>query len=328
MKSSTKTFLAVVLLISLLWLWRERPRDREESLQETTAEEVQPQAAPDAPLPSVAPTQKKPVRPIESAVTTAPARPLAEPTTNPPPAGTAANSANQTQQKKPPEFALKFVVEDGHAVVEGDIVLGQPSQEDGPITEGHAVVPKMDLWPTRRIPYHIQPHLSDPDRVHQALALFSNTVMEFVPSSGQEQDVLVFETGTGHCKSYVGRIGGKQPIWLSPGCGPREIAHEILHALGFIHEQNRADRDTFIEVINDNVDPRFAGNFEKFPMDFMRVSGLASFDFESIMIYPPWMFAKQGRSTMRPHDGSNRIIPGEGLSPADVERLRQAYGGR
>jgi hypothetical protein len=115
-------------------------------------------------------------------------------------------------------------------------------------------------------------------------------------------------------------------VWISPECQPADIAHEILHALGFVHEQNRADRDNYIDVHFDNIDERYADNFEKLPQEFMRVSGLGEFDFQSLMIYPQWMFAKNGQSTMDPRLRDKLIQPSSRLSVGDVERLNKAYG--
>lgn len=223
------------------------------------------------------------------------------------------------------DFAAPFVVEDGVAVVHEDIVIGKPVGDDPP-EEGWARVPKMRLWPTARIPYHIQPAVENPARVHEALAMFEGTAVRFVPYEGQE-DAIVFDVGTGHCKSYVGYIGGKQQIWLTPACGPREIAHEIMHALGFIHEQNRADRDAFVEVLNDNVDEKHAVNFELFPPEFMAASGRAEFDFESLMIYPTWMFAKGALPTMQSRVPGQRIQPLDAPSARDLERIDLVYRG-
>ena len=48
------------------------------------------------------------------------------------------------------------------------------------------------------------------------------------------------------CSSYVGREGGKQEVILGRDCfsqgdqtAAKNIRHELLHALGFLHEMNR-----------------------------------------------------------------------------------------
>ena len=39
--------------------------------------------------------------------------------------------------------------------------------------------------------------------------------------------------------------------------------HELLHTLGFVHEHTRPDRDDFISVNMDNIEPGKEKNFEK-----------------------------------------------------------------
>lgn len=41
------------------------------------------------------------------------------------------------------------------------------------------------------------------------------------------------------------------------------VLHEMLHNMGFWHEQNRADRDTYVDVIWENINPEFHGQFVK-----------------------------------------------------------------
>jgi hypothetical protein len=218
---------------------------------------------------------------------------------------------------------LRYRLEQGLMVVQGDMVAGVPSEAGTPET-GWVEMSPVESWQGEVIPYHIQPGVPSPERIHQAIALFEGTVVRLVPYNG-EKDALVFEVGEKNCLSYVGRIGGKQPIWISPGCGAEEVAHEIMHALGFIHEQNRTDRDESLLVHFDNIDDTYRSNFEKLPESFMRLSGLGRFDFQSLMIYPAWMFAKSGKSTMEPRLRENLINPGRSLSPGDVERINKAF---
>jgi hypothetical protein len=219
---------------------------------------------------------------------------------------------------------LPYQLDEGLVVVQGDVVLGLPPTDTVPET-GLVEVPGIKLWPGPTIPFFIQPDLKNPERVAQALALFESTPIHFVPLTNQ-QDAIVFVDSTGVCKSYVGRVGGKQPIWLPSNCEPREIAHEIMHALGFVHEQNRSDRDGFIEVNFDNIDEAQKGNFEKLPTDFMKASGAGPFDFESLMIYPVWMFSKNGQSTMQSKVKDQPIAPASSLSKTDIERIYHVYG--
>ena len=57
------------------------------------------------------------------------------------------------------------------------------------------------------------------------------------------------------CHSVVGRRGGWQEVGLSDSCLQPQgvIIHELLHVLGLWHEQSRQDRDSYIEVLWDNI---------------------------------------------------------------------------
>ena len=230
--------------------------------------------------------------------------------------------------EKPHELdAVSFKVEDGLAVVDADIVLGEPAA--GSPETGYAAAPKLRLWESSRIPYYIQPSFEDPQRVLTAISMFLGTAVNLVPYQEGDEDVIVFENGPKDCRSYLGKVGGKQPIWLAGNCGPREIAHEIMHALGFIHEQNRSDRDKYVLVNHDNIEQGAEINFELFPVSLMTVSGTQPFDFESIMMYPPTIFSKSSNMpTLQSKVPGKSISPSQHLSRSDLIRIERAYGTR
>ena len=78
-----------------------------------------------------------------------------------------------------------------------------------------------------------------------------------------KHNVIIVLFDIDRCWSYVGRYGGAQVVSLQPpdekgpNClgGPGRALHELMHALGIFHEQSRADRDEYVEVILDNIIP-------------------------------------------------------------------------
>ena len=90
------------------------------------------------------------------------------------------------------------------------------------------------------------------------------------------------------CSSYVGRIGGRQPVYtrLCVKLGP--VIHEIGHALGFWHEQARPDRDQYIEILWQNIIPGKEYNFFAYSSRSIDSAGVP-YDRFSIMQYSSYV---------------------------------------
>lgn len=89
------------------------------------------------------------------------------------------------------------------------------------------------------------------------------TCVRFVPRTNQA-DYVEYFSGDG-CWSYVGRMGGRQELSLARGgcTGKGTVIHETVHAIGFMHMQNAFDRDNYIRVAWENMNPRDYSAFDK-----------------------------------------------------------------
>lgn len=225
-------------------------------------------------------------------------------------------------------IVLKEVFINGRDVVAlGDILvstLDEFNDQEGDQTPLRISRPK--VWPLAVIPYEISNDLDNPDRILKVLDYYNkNTSIKFIPRNNH-QNYLHFRTTLENCFAQLGFIGGKQDVALSPSCGEIEILHEIMHALGFFHEQNREDRNQYLEINWRNIPEEFAINFKKIPNTIL--TGVdVEFDFESVMLYPPFAFAIiQDEFTMRKVDGElYQINRRGGLSDKDLKKIKFAY---
>ena len=229
-------------------------------------------------------------------------------------------------QKSPPSpTAVEFEVFEGYAIAYGDIILGQVGP-DQKIQHGYYEPRPTQFW-EKEIPYAIRETLPHPERVEEAIQYFQkNTGLSFVPYQGQS-DAIIFEPGGPDCTSALGRIGGLQPIRLADECRPAQIIHEIMHALGFFHEQSRPDRDEYLTIHWENIEERYRLQFAVVPPSYLEVLGDSAFDFNSVMLYRSHDFALQNQLPTLSSKKSDPIEPVPyGLSNGDLKRLHRIYG--
>uniref|UniRef100_A0A8C5B6N4 Metalloendopeptidase n=1 Tax=Gadus morhua TaxID=8049 RepID=A0A8C5B6N4_GADMO len=141
----------------------------------------------------------------------------------------------------------------------------------------------------------------------------------------RHRDYLSIYPSSG-CWSYIGRQRGLQVISLQQrGCVSRgTVQHEILHALGFHHEQSRSDRDKHVRIQANNVLPGKLSNFNK-----VNTNNLGTpYDYSSIMHYSRFAFSKQRGvlPTIVPIPDSKAVIgQSTKMSGNDIKRLNKLY---
>lgn len=229
---------------------------------------------------------------------------------------------------------VNFDIVNGMAVMEGDILLGDPATLllrygqallDPSARHANTVAGTSWLWPGGQIPYEIDASVNATSRSYIAWAAgeVSSTELTVRPRVASDTDYVVFrDSGASDCSSYIGRIGGPQTIEVS-GCGRGSIAHEILHAAGFHHEQSRNDRDQFVTIMWDQIAPGHESNFRQNSGS----QDIGTYDYGSIMHYSARAFSRTGSPTIVPKVPNAPIGQRDGLSQLDRAAVTRLYGG-
>lgn len=102
------------------------------------------------------------------------------------------------------------------------------------------------------------------------------------------------------------------------------IVHEFLHALGFFHQQSATDRDDYVTIVEENLIPELAYNFEKYNDTYITDFGV-EYDYGSVLHYPPISFSINGLPTIVPKQEGVEIGQRRGLSPKDIYKLNLMY---
>ncbi|KAK3602503.1 hypothetical protein CHS0354_022371 [Potamilus streckersoni] len=153
-------------------------------------------------------------------------------------------------------------------------------------------------WTKGEIPYRFFPgHFNRREQymIRQVMTEWERyTCLRFREATTSDTNVIVFRDGEG-CYSQLGMVGGRQVLSLSSnGCRYRGLyLHEIGHAIGLVHEHQLPNRDDYVEILTENVQPGLLDQFNRYTsqaVDQMNVP----YEYSSVMHYGVTAFSKDG----------------------------------
>ncbi|MER8827250.1 M12 family metallopeptidase [Mesorhizobium sp. M0938] len=132
--------------------------------------------------------------------------------------------------------------------------------------------------------------------------------------------------------SELGMRKGGQDLWIygQHWNGYNSvIQHEIGHAIGLMHEHQRPDRDSYVLILEGNIEGG-AGQFNK---QSYTLSGASDYDFDSIMHYANCDFSKfedcilgpDSKQTIQALSCSRDAVGGNSITALDRQAVSRAY---
>ncbi|KAI5616975.1 nephrosin isoform 2 precursor [Silurus asotus] len=210
-------------------------------------------------------------------------------------------------------------------IIHGDIAVFTGLQNADPCTSNKCMWIRNIRDMMVYVPYVISSQYSPPeiDVIQRAMDSFQkSTCIRFVPRRKEVNYInIISDKG---CYSYVGRINGKQVLSLNRnGCMYHKVVqHELLHALGFHHEQCRIDRDKHVRILTQNIRNDGINNFVKVATNNLNTP----YDYNSIMHYSRYAFSKNSYPTILPTpDKYVSIGRATEMSHNDILRVNRLY---
>ncbi|ODN04937.1 Zinc metalloproteinase nas-13 [Orchesella cincta] len=208
-------------------------------------------------------------------------------------------------------------------LIEGDIVPN-PESKNGIRGDRYR-------WANRTVPYQLDSNFnsSEVEKILLGWAEIENTTcIDLRERQSQDSDYIFIEKGRAEsgCFSSVGRVGGRQVINFEPPCINRHgtIVHEMLHAIGFYHEQSRPDRDDYVTVVWEKIEPGKEHNFNKYTEEQVDTMG-TPYDYGSVLHYSGFGFSIDGSATIVPKDPNAEIGQRIRISDIDAYKVNVMY---
>lgn len=152
----------------------------------------------------------------------------------------------------------------------------------------------------------------------------SRTNVRFKERTNETNYVTISSSGSNSNSGVatLGMNGSRGFIRLGTRATAVVIIHEIGHTLGYVHEQNRSDRDRYIRINWNNIQDNAVNQFYKSSSANLVTN---QFDVNSTMMYGSYTFSKNGRPTITDLNGNLLPRRQARLSTLDVQGTNSIY---
>ncbi|WP_152453985.1 pre-peptidase C-terminal domain-containing protein [Microbulbifer sp. THAF38] len=197
------------------------------------------------------------------------------------------------------QFTAKRVMVDGKLYqLTGDMLeLVQQGSEQVGIMSAFEL--SANKWPEGIVYYDFYGDVTAENRLRflEATRVWEEVAdLKFVQRTDQANYIYV-RNGSEN-RSMVGMSGGGQFFSMNNWDEKYIIVHELGHAIGMRHEQQRSDRDQYVMILEENIKPAYIYNF-----DIRQSHNYSEYDFLSVMHYPSRAYSVNGDATIVPKKG-------------------------
>jgi len=192
---------------------------------------------------------------------------------------------------------------------------------------------KIAPWKNGIVTYTIDRDISDDlrERIRGAMDAWESVCnVQFIESENGEYKIGYSDNN----KTSSSTIGSKKirdeslRLEISRSAATWEInsilLHELGHCLGLTHEHMREDRDKYITIIWENIEPKYKKLFFKTYNPLIDEKKF-HYDYDSIMHYPEKIFSKN-KKAIDTH-GKKTYFISLTISEEDIKKIQSIYGG-
>lgn len=207
---------------------------------------------------------------------------------------------------------------------EGDIELDESNR--------NGLLNQTSRWPGGLVPFEI----TTEDFSKEQRAIIMDAVAEY-----HRLTCLKFRKRRVTDPHFIQIVGSDSGCWSSVGMQTQHkkqvlnlqtpncvtfgvVLHELMHAVGFYHQQSASNRDDYVKINWENIKAGREHNFKKYDADEVTDFGV-EYDYGSVMHYSALAFSKNKLPTIEPKHNGAEIGLRKNFSDSDVDKLNRMY---